>query len=72
MIRWLLVVAVVLFVLWLIRRGAGRASGTPPGSPQPMVRCAHCGVHLPRGDALMLGEQAFCCASHRDAGARRE
>jgi uncharacterized protein len=70
MIKFLLVVGVVAFVLWLMfgrKRGAPRA---PTGAPQPMVRCAHCGVHLPKGDALLIGDDAFCSPAHRDAGAR--
>jgi uncharacterized protein len=72
MTRLLLVIAVVVFVLWLMRRGgARRASRKPPAAPQTMVQCAHCGVHLPRGEALLLGDQAFCSPAHRDAGARK-
>jgi uncharacterized protein len=70
MIKFLLVVGVVVFVLWLMfgrKRGAPR---TPSGAPQPMVRCAHCGVHLPKGDALLIGDDAFCSPAHRDAGVR--
>ena len=40
--------------------------------PQDMVACAHCGLHLPRSDALMLGHAAqptyYCCAEHRAQG----
>jgi hypothetical protein len=71
MIKFLLVVGVVALVLWLM---FGRKRGkppTPPGASQPMVRCAHCGVHLPKSEALLLGDQAFCSPAHRDAGARR-
>lgn len=71
MIKFLLVAAVVALVLWLMFGRKRAAPPTPPGTPQPMVRCAHCGVHLPKGDALLLGDDAFCSPAHRDAGARR-
>lgn len=32
-----------------------------------MVRCAHCGVHLPAGEAVREGEHYYCSIEHRDA-----
>jgi uncharacterized protein len=58
---------------------ADRQPAAPPVSPsaaaangvQLMVRCAHCGVHLPARDALAdRAGQVFCGAAHRDAGPR--
>jgi len=71
MIKFLLVVGVVALVLWLMFGRKRSKPRTPPGASQPMVRCAHCGVHLPKSEALLLGDQAFCSPAHRDAGARR-
>jgi uncharacterized protein len=48
------------------RRGAKTSSG----APEAMVSCAHCGVHLPASDAVLLGERAYCSPAHRDAGPR--
>jgi len=37
-----------------------------------MVACAHCGLHLPRSDALVLGNASrpayYCSAEHRAQG----
>jgi len=33
---------------------------------QRMVRCAECGLHVPRGEAVCDGERCFCGAEHRD------
>jgi uncharacterized protein len=33
----------------------------------PMVACAHCGVHLPTGDALTGARGVYCRAAHRQA-----
>jgi len=33
---------------------------------EPMVACAHCGVYLPRSDALMLRDQTWRCREHAD------
>jgi uncharacterized protein len=32
------------------------------------VRCAHCGVHLPKADALEQGGRSYCCRAHQDLG----
>ena len=42
-----------------------------PASPQEMVACAHCGLHLPRDEATLDGDHAFCGEAHRRAGVRR-
>jgi uncharacterized protein len=34
-----------------------------------MVACAHCGLHLPRGEALEVSSRFFCSEEHRRAGA---
>ncbi|GAA4418399.1 PP0621 family protein [Acidovorax lacteus] len=70
----LLLVIGVAVALWSSQRrrqapAAQRRPAAPP-SPQDMVACAHCGVHLPRSDALLLGNHSFCCEEHRRLGAR--
>lgn len=87
MLKLLLTLAVVVFALmWWF--GKGRVKGPPaagsraPGKAPPalapveMVACAHCGLHLPRGDALPGerhggggAERWFCGAEHRRLGA---
>ena len=43
------------------RKNAAAASAVP------MVACAHCGLHLPAGDALTGGRGVYCSAAHRQA-----
>ena len=63
-----LVVAVVVAVWWLVRRPAvERASAA---RLQAMVACAQCGLHVPKAEAVMLDQQPYCCAAHRDLGPR--
>ena len=45
--------------------GPEKAPPRAPVLPQDMVACSHCGVHVPRAEALMLGQHAYCCAEHR-------
>jgi len=64
----LLAVLVVAYIWW---RNERRASMAPPAAPrrpaapQDMVACAHCGVHLPRTEALTSGPHSYCCAEHQ-------
>ncbi len=73
---WIVVVFVVLFGLRLLnvakaKRRAGTSDRGAPREPQveTMVRCARCGVYLPRADAtpgpagLTCGDPA--CAQRR-------
>ncbi|MBL8324334.1 MAG: hypothetical protein JNJ89_05180 [Rubrivivax sp.] len=79
MIRVLVLVAVVVgLVLWLLKarrsQGGGNAArdgAARSGPPATMVACAHCGVHLPRPDAVQDAQgRSFCGEAHRLAGPR--
>lgn len=69
--KFLLVVLVIAFGLWLWRSGrqpppAPPAPRTPRGqAPADMVRCAVCGVHLPRIDAEQGDRGVYCSHEHR-------
>lgn len=74
--KYLLVLVVlwIAFMLWrngrrreVERAEPPRSVGAPPG-PQAMIRCAHCGLHLPAADALPGKDgKAYCSAAHRQA-----
>jgi len=36
-------------------------------SLEEMVRCAHCGVHLPRSESITSHGEFFCSDEHRSA-----
>lgn len=42
-------------------------SNTSPKALEEMVRCAHCGVHLPRSESVTSQGDFFCCNEHRIA-----
>jgi uncharacterized protein len=40
-----------------------------PATPENMVRCAHCGLHLPEGEAVKAVDgHHYCTTTHRDLG----
>lgn len=41
------------------------------GASEPMVRCAHCGIHLPRSEALMKDGKTWCSDAHAQLGVRQ-
>ena len=67
-ILFFLLLAVVVYMVW---RSMQRRDKAPPPAgadqrlPQAMVSCATCGLHVPRQEALLLGERFFCCEEHR-------
>jgi uncharacterized protein len=67
MSRLLSLIAIVIVVYWLFR--SYRKGNTPERNnpaAEDMVRCAHCGVHLPKGESIVADGLTFCCAEHRD------
>ena len=77
--KLLLTLAAIVLVIWLIR-SARRRNAEPdqpdqPGTPHErgssdttplkMLQCAHCGVHLPRTDAVAGRSGSYCTAEHR-------
>lgn len=68
MSRLLLIIAIVAVVYLLIRSYRKQApQQDKPIAAEDMVRCAHCGVHLPKGESIEADGQFFCGAGHRDA-----
>lgn len=76
--KYLLVLVVVLVAFWLWRKGrrdeirAREAQQRPPPAveaPKAMVRCAHCGLHLPATDAITGPDGVYCSTAHRQAAA---
>jgi uncharacterized protein len=81
--RVLVILLVIVGVVWLLRRalggrdghaadegkgGAGAARGAQAAGD--LVRCAHCGVNLPRAEAVLAGDRIYCGEEHRRAGPR--
>lgn len=64
----LLFFAVLAFLVYLLvrsyRRQVTRDDEVEP-RVEDMVRCTHCGVHLPMQESLLVGGKYFCCSEHQ-------
>jgi uncharacterized protein len=68
-ISWLVLIFVVLLALRVIamrkasaRRKSARATSSQL-SGEPMVRCARCGVYLPRAEAKQMSDSYVCATA---------
>lgn len=64
---FLFAIAAVVYLLIKSYRKSVPKQAEDKSQPEDMVRCAHCGVHLPTGESIRAGDLVFCCAAHRDA-----
>jgi uncharacterized protein len=72
MSRLIFILAVVALVYWLLK--SYRTKPTKPDAStasEEMVRCVHCGVHLPKSESLWVGGEYFCSDAHRRERAAR-
>ncbi|SFK38651.1 uncharacterized protein SAMN05216302_100570 [Nitrosomonas aestuarii] len=67
-----LIIAVLVY--WIIKTRTPEETETPdddkaenatPKSLEEMVRCTHCGVHLPRSESVTSQGEFFCSNEHR-------
>ena len=66
MSRLLLLIGIAAVIYLLIRGYRKNADQQGKTIEEDMVRCAHCGVHLPKGESIQSDGQFFCSAEHRD------
>jgi len=68
---WGLIIAAIVF--WVMRSRKvpsskqDHSAREQADAGESMVRCAHCGIHLPRSEALIgrSGERVYCSDEHR-------
>jgi uncharacterized protein len=60
---FLVVIMVVYLLLKSFRRQETKSDTTI--SSEEMVRCAQCGVHLPKSESIMAGGNFYCSDAHR-------
>ncbi|MDD2777024.1 MAG: PP0621 family protein [Gallionella sp.] len=63
---FLLAIALVVYLIFkTVRRPPPPSVAEKP--IENMVRCAQCGVNVPKSESLQVGVYYFCRAEHRDA-----
>ncbi len=67
MSRLLLLIATAAAVYLLVKSYRKPEPRDEQPAIEDMVRCAQCGVHLPKGESIQVDENFFCSAAHRDA-----
>lgn len=66
---WIILIATAF---WLWRRLTSKRTTTrkPEQPTLPMVRCAQCGIHLPRDQALQERDHWYCSQAHLEQGSK--
>jgi uncharacterized protein len=71
--KLLLIIVAAFVIVWLLRGvllTRKRDPAPPEKLPGDLVACAHCGVHLPRGDARSAAGLHYCSEEHWRLGPR--
>jgi uncharacterized protein len=87
LLSWVILILLGLIVLRLIAhqnaqskinarqpRQAPRRKARPVAAndeTESMVRCAHCGIHLPRSEAVLISGKTWCSKEHARLGVRQ-
>lgn len=77
---WFIVIVGMLLAARLLARSSSKQTGKSAPLPgdkpdmrdaEAMVRCAHCGIHLPRSEAFLSNGQTWCGPEHARLGSTR-
>lgn len=69
----ILLLVIIGLVVYALFRNYQRSLNKPSApareqSVEDMVKCAHCGVNLPRSEAIYSGGEFFCTTEHKQLG----
>ena len=68
--KFLLLFLIFMVLLWQWRHAReekvkhAMRKNAAPAAVVDMVQCAHCGLHLPAGDAVHQAKATYCSAAH--------
>lgn len=81
---WIILIIAILFIARIAARHKqnseidndqpkqAKKRGAPPVEhAENMVRCAHCGIHMPRSEAVLSGGNTWCSTDHAKLGVRQ-
>ena len=73
--RLIVLIVIVVAAVWLVKRALRAAEAKdaqreapPSAASEELVRCARCGVLLPRGEARMSNGVIYCSEEHARPG----
>ena len=76
--RVFILIVLVLVAVWLVRRALARLNEPEAGAKKDgaavrdeLVRCAHCGLLLPRAEARQSAGALYCSEEHARLGPTR-
>lgn len=64
----LILIGVALYLIITRTRRSPAGSKTTPSRGGTMIRCAHCGLHIPAEEGVVVDDQPYCCEEHRRLG----
>jgi uncharacterized protein len=73
-LKVILLVLALLLVYWFFWGQRKRDAvdkppeGNTPVSPEQMVICAHCQLHVPESECVKAAGRHYCCEEHRKLG----
>lgn len=76
LLLWVVVIIAALLITRIITQkkpfiASPRKDKAPaPQGSEEMVRCSHCGIYLPRSEALMSNNHTWCSLDHAKLGPR--
>ena len=67
MSRLLFLVIIAAVVYWLLKSYRKQVPQDEElfRPAEDMVRCVHCGVHLPKNESVLAGNEYYCSEAHR-------
>lgn len=54
----------------LTKNKPGASQQNEKSTTEQMVRCAHCGIHMPQSEAMLIEGQTWCSQEHARLGAK--
>ena len=75
--KYLLLLLLIGLLCWAFTRTRQSRTSDSPDTPssstsaQDMARCAHCGIHLPKDEAVLGDKGLYCSTEHRTAAQDR-
>lgn len=66
--KYLFLIALFFFVLWIFRKAKASRSGMrppTPRAPERMVKCSYCGVNQPVSESILVHGRFYCCVAHQ-------